>query len=486
MVKITSDLFPLMGFIESRQGGRAENQDDAGYAETPQGFLLVVCDGMGGGPGGKTASLIAKTEIIRTLQQMPPQVPAQEAFKRAAQAADLALKNRMHAEPRLAGMGSTFVAILLRKSSAIIAHAGDSRCYRLHRGRMVFRTRDHSLVGELVSKRALTEEQARTSPQSNLITRGLGSVSNSQPEVDEVPYSPGDRFVLCTDGVWGMMEQRQLLKRFKSLVKLNEDMPRMADEIDRLGFSQGGHHDNHTFAVIDVRATSTLRDPLSVRLLQPRWLVPLSVVLLMLLAGGCIVAWQCSSAPTIIRGAGVGAGSELPSSGGNSPSRLFTPEDALPSSSADSFGNASTSADTSRTAHGDDSPPETTSSASRLPHSHEVQMLEEIRRNVRNLRDLKCEKQDEAVKRSDQLAEDICSRLRDLRNTCDSLKERSTLRRGSVEQVYLYAERYKGYLKKVRPTDGHFVIIDRGRRVVEHLQQELDRLVETHKNHPTH
>ena len=77
MVKISSDLFPLMGFIESRQGGRAENQDDAGYAETPQGFLLVVCDGMGGGPGGKTASLIAKTEIIRTLQHMPPQVPAQ-------------------------------------------------------------------------------------------------------------------------------------------------------------------------------------------------------------------------------------------------------------------------------------------------------------------------------------------------------------------------------------------------------------------------
>lgn len=485
MEKISSDLFPLTGFIESRQGGRAENQDDAGYAETPQGFLLVVCDGMGGGPGGKTASLIAKTEIIRTLQQAPPQISAQEAFKRAAQAADLALKNRMHAEPRLAGMGSTFVAILLRKSSAIIAHAGDSRCYRLHHGRMVFRTRDHSLVAELVSKRALTEEQARTSPQSNLITRGLGSVSNAQPEVDEVPYCPGDRFVLCTDGVWGMMEQRELLKRFKSLRQLSEDMPRMADEIDRIGFSQGGHHDNHTFAVIDVRAASTLRDPLSVRLFRPRCLVTMAAGLLMLLAGGGAIAWQCSSAPTSISGTGGGIRSNLPSSGSTSSSRLFTPEDVLPSSPSDSLGNTSSSADTSRTTREDDNS-ERTSPAPRPPHSHEAQLLEEIKRNVRSLRDLKCEKQDEAVKRSDQLAEDLCTRLRDLRNACDSLKERSSLRRGSVEQVYLYAERYKGYLKKVRPTDGHFVIIDRGRRVVEHLQQELDRLVESRKTQTSH
>lgn len=306
MVKITSSLFSLTGFAETRQGGRPENQDDFAFSDTPLGFLVVVCDGMGGGPGGKTASSVAKAEIVRSLMHATSQMSIQEALCQAAAAADAALKAYIAHDQRLAGMGSTFVAILIRQSSAIIAHAGDSRCYRLHRGRMVFRTRDHSLVGELVRKRALTEEQARTSPQSNLITRGLGSVSNTQPDVDIVPYCRGDRFVLCTDGVWGIMEQSLLVSRFRNMQELSTDVPRMADEIDRIGFGQGGHHDNHTFVVIDMEANSTLKDSLSLRLLQPRILMIASALALLLFIGVGSIAWLCSpsKSSTFVGGGG--------------------------------------------------------------------------------------------------------------------------------------------------------------------------------------
>ena len=166
----------------------------------------------------------------------------------------------MQQDQRLAGMGTTFVALLVNAEAAYVAHAGDSRCYRLQGGRIMFRTADHSLVGELVRSKALTEEQARTSPQANLITRGLGSVNNSQPDVDVVPYRAGNRFVLCTDGVWGMMNQVELVGKFRALRNLQTDVPRLCDEIDRLGFRQGGRHDNHTLIVVDVEANSQLKD----------------------------------------------------------------------------------------------------------------------------------------------------------------------------------------------------------------------------------
>lgn len=419
MVKITSSLFSLTGFAETRQGGRPENQDDFAFSDTPLGFLVVVCDGMGGGPGGKTASSVAKAEIVRSLMHATPQMSISEALCQAAAAADSALKAYIARDQRLAGMGSTFVAILIRQSSAIIAHAGDSRCYRLHRGRMVFRTHDHSLVGELVRKRSLTEEQARTSPQSNLITRGLGSVSNTQPDVDIVPYCRGDRFVLCTDGVWGIMEQSQLLSRFREMKNLSTDVLRMADEIDRIGFGQGGHHDNHTFVVIDMEANSTLKDSLSLRLLQPRMLMIASALALLLFIGVGSIAWLCSpsKSSTFVGGGGYTPTSVEPSR----QSQLFTPQD--PAMPVDS-GNASSTTDTLHSA----SKPDTARQrpAPSLPDNHrlhDAQLLEEIRHKVNQLHDIRYKKEKDATKRSEQLVDEILSQLNDLRNECELLKK---------------------------------------------------------------
>lgn len=476
MVKITSSLFSLTGFAETRQGGRPENQDDFAFSDTPLGFLVVVCDGMGGGPGGKTASSVAKAEIVRSLMHATSQMSIQEALCQAAATADAALKAYIAHDQRLAGMGSTFVAILIRQSSAIIAHAGDSRCYRLHRGRMVFRTRDHSLVGELVRKRALTEEQARTSPQSNLITRGLGSVSNTQPDVDIVPYCRGDRFVLCTDGVWGIMEQSLLVSRFRNMQDLSMDVPRMADEIDRIGFGQGGHHDNHTFVVIDMEANSTMKDSLSLRLLQPRMLMIASALALLLFIGVGSIAWLCSpsKSSTFVGGGGYTPTSVEPSR----QSQLFTPQD--PAMPVDS-GNASSTTDTLHSA----SKPDTARQrpAPSLPDNHrlhDAQLLEEIRHKVNQLHDIRYKKEKDATKRSEQLVDEILSQLNDLRNECELLKNDSIST--EAQNAHKLAKSHEKHLKAVRLVNGFYVIIEKGRSVAERLQRKLDKIAELRKS----
>lgn len=262
-VSITSRIVPLQGVANSMQGGRPENQDDWGFVDTPLGFLLVVCDGMGGGPGGKTASYIAKNVLIGALMECSPQASRVDAMKMAVSRANDALYQKMDEVPQLKGMGSTLVAILISQQSAIITHLGDSRCYRISHGRVAYRTDDHSLVGELVRNKALTEEQARTSPQSNVIMRGLGNTSNHAPEIVEVPYQKGDLFVLCTDGVWSIMPHEQLVKRLTSHQTLQALVDNLSAEIDQIGFSTNGHHDNHTLAAIEMNTDSILKDKMS-------------------------------------------------------------------------------------------------------------------------------------------------------------------------------------------------------------------------------
>ncbi len=253
---IKSNLVPIRGAVISKQGGRPDNQDDFAFLDTPLGFLLIVCDGMGGGPGGKTASYIAKYEIAKTLSECSPQTPKEYAIKMAVSRAHSALEAKMKEVPSLVGMGSTFVAILIDNAGITVAHTGDSRCYILRGRRCIFRSTDHSLVAELIKCKALTEEEARVSPQSNVITRGLGSTSNHVPDIEEFSYKCGDRIVLCTDGVWGCMPHKELLKRITQKEEVKQLVTDLSTEVDRIGFSNGGHHDNHTLAVVELDCSS--------------------------------------------------------------------------------------------------------------------------------------------------------------------------------------------------------------------------------------
>ncbi len=259
MLVIKSNEILLHGVAESVQGGRPENQDDLCFLDTPFGFLLVVCDGMGGGPGGKTASYIAKMEISQTLAECDSMMSREKALKMAVSNAHDAIECKMEEVPALNGMGSTVVALLISEHSAFVAHAGDSRCYQIRGTHSVFQTHDHSLVAELVRKKVLTEEEARHSPQSNVISRGLGSLKNHVAEIAELPYKKGDRFILCTDGVWGIMPHKELLKRFTSNTDCKVLVHDLSYEIDRIGNQMGGQHDNHTICVVEMEQDSLLK-----------------------------------------------------------------------------------------------------------------------------------------------------------------------------------------------------------------------------------
>ena len=288
---IKSDIIALHGAAISMIGGRSENQDDMGYLDTPLGFLIVVCDGMGGGPGGKTASYIVKHEIARALCECSPQIPCDHAFKMAAARAHQALEEEMEKNPVLNGMGSTFVAALINSQCAIIAHAGDSRCYRLHGKKCLFRTHDHSLVAELVRKKVMTEEEARLSPQANVIARGLGSTSNHVPEIDEIPYKKGDRFILCTDGVWGAMPHQKLLQAFTQPSDIQKLLSDISTQVDKIGFLKGGGHDNHTIVAFELETDSQLKDNFSWR----RWM-NISVAVLVSVALLFVCLWAIFNA----------------------------------------------------------------------------------------------------------------------------------------------------------------------------------------------
>ena len=198
----------ILGFAESRIGGRSENQDSFDWADTPLGFLVTVCDGMGGGPGGKTASSIAVKEIIAGVMEADQQESPSNILIKAIRRANMAIINRGTEQPALQGMGSTCTVVLITPKSATVAHVGDSRVYQFRGNEKIFRTFDHSMVFELVKQKVITEEQARLSAQSNVITRALGIKPDVEVEVTERPFETGDRFLLCTDGIHGAVEEK--------------------------------------------------------------------------------------------------------------------------------------------------------------------------------------------------------------------------------------------------------------------------------------
>lgn len=241
-------------------GGRKENQDFYGYCQIHDGSLLfVVCDGMGGMRGGSTASREAVRVILEDAINSREKNPGQ-MLTNALKKANAAVFRLGKTHEELRGMGTTAVALLLSNEKATTAHTGDSRIYQLRGKNKVFRTFDHSLVFDLVKRGTLTEEQARLSADSNIINRALGMKADVEVEInDNLPYRKGDRFMLCTDGISGMVEEKKLLKMAAAKNTVKETVQELAHEIDGLGDDAGGGHDNMTAILIEMHANSDIK-----------------------------------------------------------------------------------------------------------------------------------------------------------------------------------------------------------------------------------
>lgn len=249
----------LTGSIESLIGGRSENQDAAGYREVPLGSIIVVCDGMGGGNGGSTASHLAVQTIIDDVAGASKEEDRKEVLGNAIIHANEVIIKTGNEDSTLKGMGTTVVAAIISEQSLIVAHVGDSRLYQLRGRNKVFRTWDHSLVFQMVASGLITEEDARNHPQSNVILSGLGIFETIEPTITELSYNKGDRFVLCTDGFWGAMPEKNLLKLLSGRGDLQETLENAALEVNSIGVRKGGTHDNLTAIAFDVNQNSKLK-----------------------------------------------------------------------------------------------------------------------------------------------------------------------------------------------------------------------------------
>lgn len=252
--------YPLLGFWDTRQGGRVENQDSCGFVDTPHGLIAIVCDGMGGGPAGKEASTLAVQAIAEHFcNEQTANDDLKVMMQNAIEHAHQAIISKSENHPEMRGMGSTVVAVLFHSKTAIVGHIGDSRLYQFRHGDKVFRTEDHSLVADMVRSKELTEEQARLSQQTNVITKALGGKNGHLADVVLLPYEKGDRFLLCTDGIWNALPEGDLVKRAAqtpSLAGAVDSIVLLADEIGR---KNGNTHDNLTLALFETKEDSTTK-----------------------------------------------------------------------------------------------------------------------------------------------------------------------------------------------------------------------------------
>lgn len=213
--------------------------------------LFAVADGMGGHEAGEIASEIT----INTLNDLAPESADAEALARAVVAANLNVIKAPSQGIGREGMGTTLTAAILEKERLIIAQVGDSRAYLLHNGSLQQITRDHSLMADMIEAGQLTEAEARVHPNRSVITRAIGSDPHMQPDLYELNVETGDRLLLCSDGVCGMIEDSEIA----SIMRQAPSAQACADQLVEAALHAGGF-DNATAVVVDVEGFKAVRE----------------------------------------------------------------------------------------------------------------------------------------------------------------------------------------------------------------------------------
>lgn len=215
-------------------------------------ILLVVADGLGGHRGGEVASELA-VEILGQTVFEGEEDPATRLV-RAITLANQRILASAREDDDLKGMGTTVVCLLLtRAGEAHVAHVGDSRLYRLRAGHVDPMTEDHSLVATLVRERVLTVEAARSDSRRNQILRALGVRDDVEVDVKILAPQPGDRYLLCSDGLHGLLSDDEI-GEIAAVEKAPEQV--VADLI--AAALEAGGHDNVTCLYVEIPETTLL------------------------------------------------------------------------------------------------------------------------------------------------------------------------------------------------------------------------------------
>lgn len=206
--------------------------------------LFAVADGMGGHNAGEVASSLAVKALKDWFVEAEIDQVDEQLFEEVFAATNLLIWNHSQKNPDVAGMGTTLTAMIVKDKHAIIGHIGDSRLYRMRRGKLELITNDHSLVAEQVRMGRLTPEQARVHPTRNILSRVMGGRQFVVPDCFQIDIEPEDIFLLCSDGVTGTVDDNQISKM------LLEQLPgRAARELCAQANKAGGK-DNSTALVL--------------------------------------------------------------------------------------------------------------------------------------------------------------------------------------------------------------------------------------------
>lgn len=239
----------LVGTSQSAGVERARNEDallfltgsSAGQDPIPNFGLFIVADGMGGHKSGELASAVSVKTVTRRLTQdsffhlfdlepIGDDLPVQDLVR-------LALEEANHSVvDRVPGGGTTLTMALLLGHQIIFGHVGDSRAYIVENGRMEILTRDHSLVKRLEELGQLTEAEAATHPQRNVLYKAIGQGANLEVDVFTHPVPNDGYLLICSDGLWGVIPDDEIQR----IVLSNSHPQDATDELVRAANAAGG------------------------------------------------------------------------------------------------------------------------------------------------------------------------------------------------------------------------------------------------------
>lgn len=229
---------------------REENQDNI-YVNRRQG-VFAVADGMGGGEGGAKASGIVCETLRKGLRLSASFHSTIAKVSEAIRSANNEIR-RVAAKSGYRHMGSTATVFIVERKnekSAVIGYVGDSRVYRLRFGKLSQLTYDHTMTGELMRRRAtkamFASFSGRNSPLAHVLTRAVGAEESVQPDWCKIDLRRGDRYLICTDGVYDELKDSEIRDMLKMKKSLKEISKRLSDAIENSGAA-----DNYSFIIIE-------------------------------------------------------------------------------------------------------------------------------------------------------------------------------------------------------------------------------------------
>lgn len=254
------DLSNAIEMVACSDTGRVRRNNEDAVFVNPRLGLAILADGMGGHNAGEVASNMVITalgsELVHAFRKLPPWLPDENHRSRAhGVLGDVILRTNAaihmaaQSNPRFAGMGATLVAVQLYDDRFVVAHVGDSRLYRLRDDFLTRLTRDHSLLQEQIDKGMISPEEARLSPNRNLVTRALGVDPSVDVELNDYEVLPGDVYLLCSDGLNDMAEDNEIAA---TMTAFSANLQLCARQLVEMANEHGGR-DNVSVILVKIR-----------------------------------------------------------------------------------------------------------------------------------------------------------------------------------------------------------------------------------------